>query len=222
MTEFTPADQTADAAAGEAKVGRPRHERLSHVLDRIARDAPGERITLGDLLAALQVRAFGAMLIVFAFPNMLPSPPGLAGVLGLPLVVLSTLMVMGSDPWLPHFIARRGLATETFRSLVGRASPWIQRAERLLRLRMLPLTSPLAQRAIGALCLLLSLLLMLPVPFGNLMPSLAICVLSLGLLERDGAWVLGGVVVSAGAVIWVGALAYALVKSALFLLMNAF
>ena len=208
--------------AGVATAKKPRHERLSRALTRIAREAAGERITLGDLLAALRARAFGAMLLVFAFPNMLPSPPGLAAVLGLPLVVLSALLATGRDPWLPQFIARRGLTTANFRTMVDRATPWIKRAERLLRHRMLPLTGAVAQRAIGLLCLLLALVLMLPVPFGNLMPSLAICVLSLGLLERDGAWVLGGVVVAAGAVVWVGALGYALVKSTVYLFLNAF
>ena len=205
-----------------ASVARARQETLSHTLTRIAEGAPGDRITLGDLLAALQARAYGAMMIVFAFPNILPSPPGLAAVLGLPLVVLSALMMAGRDPWLPQFIARRGLATATFRNLVERARPWIERAERLLRHRMLSLTSGLGQRGIGFLCFLLSLLLMLPVPFGNLAPSLAICVLSLGLLERDGVWVIAGVVVSVGASLWVGALGYALVKSAIFVFLNAF
>lgn len=208
--------------AAEAAIARPPHERLSRTLTRIAGEAAGDRITLGDLLAALQGRAFGALMLVFAFPNILPSPPGLAGVLGLPLVVLSALMVAGRDPWLPPFIARRGLATVTFQKMVDRGTPWIMRAERLLQHRLPVLTTPPAQRAIGLLCLLLSLVLMLPVPFGNLMPSLAICVLALGLLERDGAWVLGGVVAAAGAVVWVGALGYALVKSAVFLFLNAF
>jgi hypothetical protein len=212
---------TETSQAGSATTQKARHERLSLALTRIAGEAQGDRITLGDLLSALQVRAFGAMLLVFAFPNMLPSPPGLAAVLGLPLVVLSALMMTGRDPWLPHFIARRGLATATFHTMVERANPWIKRAERLLRHRMLFLTGGVGQRAIGVLCLLLSLVLMLPVPFGNLMPSLAICVLSLGLLERDGVWVIAGVVATAGAFLWVGALAYALVKSAAFLMLNA-
>jgi hypothetical protein len=197
-------------------------ESLSRTLTRIAAEATGDRITLGDLLAALKARAYGAMMIVFAFPNILPSPPGLAAVLGLPLVVLSALMIAGRDPWLPQFIARRGLATATFRNLVERGQPWIERAERLLRIRLRALTSGIGQRGIGLLCFVLSLLLMLPVPFGNLAPSLAICVLSLGLLERDGVWVMAGVLVSVGASLWVGALGYALVKSAIFVFLNAF
>ena len=211
-----------DTLGEAAKAAPALHEHLSKVLTRIAHQAGGERITLGELLDALQVRAFGALMIVFAFPNILPSPPGLAAVLGLPLVVLSALMLAGRDPWLPDMIARRGLQRDNFRNLVSRATPWIERAERLLRHRMAPLTSSLAQRGIGAVCLVLALLLMLPVPFGNMLPSLAICILALGVLERDGAWVLGGLVAAAGASVWVIVLGYALVKSAIFLILNAF
>ncbi len=200
----------------------PDHDRLSTALTRIAASVAGDRITLGDLLGALQGRAYGALMLVFAFPNILPSPPGLAAVLGLPLVVLSALLLAGREPWLPAFIARRGLATATFRTMVDRGIPWIARAERLLRLRLPALTSAPAQRLVGLLCLLLSLVLMLPVPFGNLAPSLAICVLSLALLERDGVWLIAGVVVSAGAFLWVGGLAYAFLASAVFLFLNAF
>ena len=74
----------------------------------------------------------------------------------------------------------------------------------------------------GAVCLLLSLILVLPIPFGNMLPSLAICIIALGMLERDGAWILGGLVSAVVAAGVVGGLAYGLVKSAIFVLMNAF
>jgi hypothetical protein len=44
----------------------------------------------------------------------------------------------------------------------------------------------------------------------------------LGVLERDGAWILAGLAVSVAAMLWVGGLAYALIKSTLFLVLNAF
>lgn len=75
---------------------------------------------------------------------------------------------------------------------------------------------------LGALCLILSLVLMLPIPFGNLMPALAICIIALGILERDGYWILAGLVISVAALVWVGGLAYALMKSAIFVILNAF
>lgn len=194
---------------------------FSAILQDIAA-GPGERISLGDLLGAMQGRAFGALLIVFAFPNILPSPPGLAGVLGLPLIFLSAQMVMGRPPWLPQFIARRSMARSAFATLVERGAPWLARAERLLRERMLGLSSAGAQRLIGLVCLLLSLTLVLPVPFGNMLPSIALCLIALGVLERDGLWIVGGITSAFIAVVIVGGMGYALAQSALFVMRSGF
>ncbi len=196
--------------------------RLSQMLEQIAADETREVISFGDLLSALHGRAFGALMIIFAFPNILPSPPGLAGVLGLPLVILSTQMMLGRLPWLPPFIARRSLTRASFSALFTRATPWLARAERLLRHRLTPLTTSVAQRGVGFVCLILSLVLMLPIPFGNSLPSIAICLFALGVLERDGAWIIGGLVFSVFALGFVGGMAYALIMSTLFVLMNAF
>lgn len=204
-----------------APIGGP-DLRLSEMLETIAADETRDSISFGDLLATLHGRAFGALMIIFAFPNILPSPPGLAGVLGLPLVILSAQMMMGRRPWLPPFIARRSLPRAKLQALFTRATPWLARAERLLRHRLTPLTTAPAQRAIGLVCLILSLVLILPVPFGNMLPSIAICLFALGVLERDGVWIIGGLLFSVLAVGFVGGMAYAVIKSAIFVVMNAF
>ena len=131
-------------------------------------------------------------------------------------------MMLGLDPWLPGFIARRSMARSTFQALVERITPWLSRAERLLRARMELLAHPRAQRLLGALCLIVSVALVLPVPFANLVPSVALCIIGLGVLERDGLWIVLGVLAAFGSLAYVAGLAYALVKSAVFLLMNAF
>jgi hypothetical protein len=199
----------------------PEGRRLSEILAEVAAD-DRERVTLGDLLAEMHGRAFGALMLVFAFPNILPSPPGLAGILGLPLVFLSAQLMLGRPPWLPRFIADRSLSRAAFAGLVTRITPWLGRAERMLRERIWVLVSPAAQRVLGAVCLFLSLVLILPVPFGNMLPSIAICLLGLGMLERDGVWIIAGLIAGAVATAVVGAIAYALVKSAIFVLIGAF
>lgn len=196
--------------------------RLSQMIEQIAADESRDVISFADLLAALQNRAFGALMIIFAFPNILPSPPGLAGVLGLPLVILSAQMMMGRRPWLPSFIARRSLTRVSFAALFNRATPWLARAERLLRHRLGVLTTEPAQRAIGLVCLILSLVLILPIPLGNSLPSIAICLFALGVLERDGVWIVAGLLFSVVAIGFVGGMAFAVIKSAIFLVMNAF
>ncbi len=199
-----------------------RPPKLSQILDAIADDDSRDRISVGDLLRAMEARAFGALLLVFAFPNMLPTPPGTSGILGLPLLFLSAQMMLGQSPWLPDFIARRSMTRDSFATLVSHAGPWLQRAERLLRARMLPFGHPAVQRVIGGLCLLLSMVLALPIPFANMAPAFALCIISLGVLERDGVWIMLGTLTAVAAIIFALGMAYAVVKSALFVFFNAF
>lgn len=200
----------------------PPPKKLSEILQTVAQNSTAERITVGDLLRAMEGRAIAALLLVFAFPNILPTPPGLAGILGLPLIYLSSQLMLGRTPWLPPFISKRSLTRETFVTLVARAIPWLARAEKMLKQRLWPLASPPAQRFLGAVCLILSLVLALPIPFGNMLPSIAICVLALGLLERDGFWILAGLISAVIATGIVGSFAYALIRSAIFIVFNAF
>ena len=199
-----------------------RPPRLSEILTTLAGDESRERISVHDMVETMRARAFGALLLIFAFPNILPTPQETADILDLPLLFLTAQMMLGLDPWLPGFIARRSMARSTFQALVERITPWLSRAERLLRARMELLAHPRAQRLLGALCLIVSVALVLPVPFANLVPSVALCIIGLGVLERDGLWIVLGVLAAFGSLAYVAGLAYALVKSAVFLLMNAF
>lgn len=196
--------------------------RLSEILAELAGDDSRDRISVHDMVETMRARAFGALLLIFAFPNILPTPPGTAGILGLPLIFLSAQMMLGLDPWLPGVIARRSMARSTFQALVLRITPWLLRAERLLRARMQLLAHPRAQRILGALCLVVSVALALPVPFANMAPAIALCLIGLGVLERDGLWIVLGILAAFGSLAYVAGLAYALVKSVIFLLMNAF
>lgn len=196
-------------------------KRFSEILQELAAGEGRDRISVGDLVQAMQDRAFGALLLVFAFPNILPSPPGLAAVLGLPLVYLSTQMMLGQLPWLPKFIANRSMTHGNFVTVVEKGAPWLSRAERLLRQRVSIMTSAPVERMLGMICLIIAVVLMLPIPFGNMLPSLAICLIALGVLERDGIWVMAGVLGGVIAVTVVGGIGYALVKSAIFVIYNA-
>lgn len=201
---------------------KPLPPRLSEILQALADDEGRDRISVADMLETMRSRAFGALLLIFAFPNILPTPPGTAGVLGAPLIFLSAQMMLGLQPWLPGVIARRSMARSTFKGLVTRITPWLVKAERLLRARLKFLAWPLSQRILGALCLIVSVALALPVPLANMAPAIALCLIGLGVLERDGVWIMIGVLAAVGSLVYVALLAYALIKSALFVLMNAF
>ena len=200
----------------------PPSRALSAVLRALAADTSRERIAIGDLLTALGDRAIGALLFVFAFPNILPTPPGTSTVLGAPLIFLAAQLMFGWRPWLPAVVAKRSMAQADFAGLVRRIAPWLERAERLLRPRWSGLARRPMEHVVGAVCLLLAVILVLPIPLGNVLPALALCLLALGVLERDGLWVLAGLGTAVAAVAVVWGVVFALVKTALFLLPQIF
>lgn len=212
MLHRTP-DENADIDRGRRS---PR--RFSRLLQAMAEDTTRERISVNDLVHAMGDRAFGALMLVFALPNVLPMPPGTSGLLGLPLVFLAAQLMLGQSPWLPKFIGTRSIRRADFAVFIERAAPWLRRAERLLRPRLLPLVSPAAEHVIGAFCLVLAIVLLLPVPLGNMLPAFSISVFSFGILGRDGVWIVVGVLLAGVSAIVAGGVVFALVKGAIFLL----
>lgn len=201
---------------------RPPGRRLWAILRSLARDSSRERISIGDLLDTLHDRAFGALIFIFAFPNILPTPPGTSAILAVPLVFLTAQMMLGRKPWLPGFIANRSMARKDFASMTERVVPWLARAERLLRPRLMILASPPIEYIVGAICFLLAAVLLLPIPLGNMLPAFAICLFSLGILGRDGIWIVLGLIATIISAIVVSGVVYALLKSAIFIISNAF
>ncbi len=80
---------------------------------------------------------------------------------------------------------------------------WI---ERELKPRLIGLLSGVPERILGLVALTLALLLSLPIPMGNLLPGIALAVLSLSIVERDGLLTLIGYVLSILAAAWIGLL----------------
>lgn len=206
----------ADLAADD---GRPkRGGRLSEILASLADDSSRERVSVADIFQAMGDRAFGALILIFALPNVIPSPPGTSALTGAPLVFLSAQLMLGQSPWLPKIIANRSIARSDFSAVVSRVSPWLARGERMLRPRLGFLIHPPAEYLTGFLCLILSIILILPIPLGNILPAIAICLFSFGILERDGLCVLLGMVMFAVSVTVVAGVLFALIKGVILLL----
>ncbi len=189
---------------------------LSTLLRQLVSNPALERISVGDLLSALGDRAIASLLFIFALPNVLPLPPGTSAILGAPLVFLAVQLAFGLRPWLPALIARRSMTRDDFSALVDRVGPWLARAERLLRPRATVLACPPMEYLIGAICLVLAVVLFLPIPLGNMLPALAISLLALGILERDGLWILLGLGVAVVSAVVVSGVVFVMVQAAFY------
>lgn len=217
--KMEPENKRHDAEADEAPA---KHGgRLSEILDSIALDTERERVSVADIFSAMGDRAFGALILIFAIPNVFPTPPGTSALTGAPLVFLAAQLMLGQSPWLPKIIANRSMTREDFASIVTRISPWLARGERMLKPRLKFLIYPPAEYLTGFLCLILAIVLTLPVPLGNILPALAICFFSFGILERDGVCVLIGSAICVVALTVVSGVIFAMVKGAMLLLAAA-
>lgn len=191
---------------------------LSQLLRQLADDTTRERIAVGDLLNALGDRATGALLFIFAFPNILPVPPGTSAILGAPLVFLAAQLTFGMRPWLPGIISKRSMSRADFHGMMRRVVPWLERAEKLLRPRISVLALPPCEYMIGLVCLLLALVLVLPIPLGNMLPALSISLLALGLLERDGYAIASGIIAATVSAVVVSGVIWGVVKGIAFMI----
>lgn len=195
----------------------PNSRRTSHVLRSFLAAHAGARVSLGELRDALRDRAFGLLLVAFALPNLvLVSLPSVSSILGVPLVLLSWQIAYGRrTAWLPRWLAARTFARDDFAAILRKGLPYLERVERLLRPRLSRLLSPPGERAVGVACLALSILIALPIPMGNWPPTLALCLIGLAMVEKDGVAAVFGLLLGAASFALVGGLLLAFVKALL-------
>jgi hypothetical protein len=167
----------------------------------------GERISVGDILDALDARAFGLVTLMFSIPSIIPMPPGVPTVVGIALLIVSVQMVFGrQELWLPRFLTKRSFPRPVLVSAMEKFSPRIETIEKIASPRLMFLTGRMGTILIGLVVLFMAVVLILPLPpGGNFPPALACAVLGMGLAERDGIIVLVGLVASiaATAAVWV-------------------
>jgi hypothetical protein len=172
--------------------------RTSEVLSRLS-EQPADRLTVADILSVLRDRAFALLVVLLGLPNCLPMPPPIPLVCGLLLALVAVQIAAARPtPWLPRALLRRSISREDVRRAVGRAFPALRKLERWSRPRMTLFDTPLAMRLVGFLLLALALGLIVAAPIVGQIPlGLAVCLVGLGLVERDGVVVTAGLVIGA-------------------------
>lgn len=178
-------------SSDSVQAGRARASDLLN--DFLTRDH-GARIAIGDIMGLMGERAFGTLLLILSIPNILPVP-GLSTATGVPMILIGAQMVAGrAGPWLPRRMAAVTVDRDAILAVMRRAKPWAERVERHLSERLTDLAGPTAERLLGVAVMILAGILALPIVFGNQPPAFAIALIALGLIERDGAFVLAGLI----------------------------
>ncbi len=151
-------------------------------------------MTIRELRDHLDERGFGLMILILTIPCLVPALYGVPQVLGVPIILLALQILVGrEEPWLPEGILRRRVKKEWLDRMADFARNRMGWFERLSRPRLRLLATGLGERLAAALMILATLTII--IPFTNTVPSVALALLSVGLIQRDGAFVaLGGVI----------------------------
>ena len=168
----------------------------------LARVAGPQGLTLREVRDHLDERAYGVMILILAVPCLVPALYGVPQIVGVPIVLLAGQMLLGRDePWLPDAILNRRIPRVWLERMARFADRRMRWSERLSRPRLQGLASGVGERFAAAFMILATATIVLPMT--NTVPSVALVLLAVGIIERDGLFVALGTLV---ALAWAGAI----------------
>lgn len=172
-------------------------ESIVQRLRETAATLPAERVSMQTLAQAHGPAAHGTWLLLMAVPYLLPVP-GVGTVLGLGMAALSAALWRGqSSACLPRRVAELELSRTWAQRVLGMLASAYCVAGRFSRARLSHLASAERRSWTAAAIGLMAFIGVMPIPFGNVLPALALMLTGLGLVFRDGVAVVLGLAMAA-------------------------
>src|SRR5262245_45658264 len=184
-------------------------ERISDALRRLLREANGQAMTVREMVGILHGRGLQFVVIVLCLPFLTPvTIPGISIPFGLAIALSGLRIAFGHRPWLPEFILNHRISFPVLEKMVHFGCAIYEKVEKVIRARLcILLDGPGMGMMIGLAIALAGIFLSLPIPppfpLTNTIPGFAIICLSLGLMERDGALIVCGYMLTCIAAIYV-------------------
>lgn len=160
---------------------------------KISDHSNGAKITLGELLSLMHTKGIVLCILILALPSFFPGLlPPFPSILAVPMMLLAWQLVIRRDSiYLPRFIARVPLGRKVMTTIITKfvyylnklpqrrdASPFIPEG------RM--------ESVIGAMIILFAMMMFIPLPFTNFLPSVGTAFVALGLLKQSRLYALVG------------------------------
>jgi hypothetical protein len=185
----TPVDQERDPF-------RPR--RLSVELQILSDSAEHSDLTMGDLVDRLEGRVYTLLLVILALPFCQPIMlPGLSTPFGMIIALLGLRFALRQHPWLPQRLLKTHLSGKYLPKILHGSARVLGGIEKLLHPRLLFLFDYRLTQFLAGMAVFFSglmLLLPLPIPFSNMLPSLTVVLVASSFSERDGATLGAGLI----------------------------
>lgn len=183
----------------------PVEHHVSAIADSISR---AESVTAGDLLALLGNASYSMVILVLSVLNMIPGPPGYGGTIAIAIMAVTLTMLAGRPLQLGGWVGSRPLPASLLARMIGQMRWLAGLIARVSRPRLEALTGPRTELPLGVFIFLVSLPMVLPIPFINAVPNTGIAVICVSRINRDGLGVLLGMLIAllglaiAGGAIW--------------------
>lgn len=167
-------------------------ESLGEKIELIIEKMPPTEVTLSQILEIIGSDSLMLLTIFLSLIFLVPvSIPGVSTVFGSAILLIGLTRLINRELWLPKRITSRNLSSEKLVDGLKRALVWFRRLEKISRPhRVAWLTADGTVGLVNNLSFILgALLLMVPfgfVPFSNTLPAIALILLAIGLMQKDG------------------------------------
>lgn len=169
--------------------------RIAAKLQRAAQ-TDQSHLTLSGLVELMGPTAYRLLLLVVSLFNMIPGPPGYGGTIAWTTMAIAIGMLLGRPIRLPGIIGRRRLPLPILVKASAQVAKVASILARFSRPRLRWLTGAAANLPYALLVIAVSLVMTIPIPFINAIPNVGLCVIAFSMLNRDGAGVVIGLVLT--------------------------
>ena len=171
-------------------------------------------ISIGEILKILSGKGRALILIFLSLPFCQPLQiPGLSIPFGLVISFIGFRMAFGKHVWLPKNVLLKTVPSATIQKISQKGLKFLTKIRRLIHPRLSWLYESRPMHVCNGLLIVLLgifLALPLPIPLTNLSAGWAICLLSIGLLEDDGVFLLAGYLVALLTIVFLILLAFSI------------
>ena len=186
---------------------------VTRLLRRLADDGGDAGLTRPEIRDRLDERAYGLLILLLSIPCLVPGLYGVPQIVGLIVILLAGQMLVGrEEPWLPRWFLNLRCKGAWLKAMADFAESKLGWIDRLSRPRLRRFADGPGEKLAAVFMILATLTIVMPLT--NTIPSVALALLSVGLIQRDGLFVLAGAAVTTVWLTILGALGTGLLMGA--------
>ena len=168
---------------------------VTRLLRRLADDGGDAGLTLHEIRDRLDERAYGLLILLLSIPCLVPGLYGVPQVVGLIVILLAGQMLVGrEEPWLPRWFLNLRCKGSWLKAMADFAETKLGWIDRLSRPRLRRFADGPGEKLAAVFMILATVTIVMPLT--NTIPSIALALLSVGLIQRDGLFVIAGAAVA--------------------------